>query len=246
MLVLGEELITLEELQEFSQDSFSMNTPCRKGDAVRVLARKDNDVPDVKYCISPPPGYSQDQDNVDLSFADGLSGLGGPAVVTDLDAAGDASALDLLPLGLTWDADIQWNEETRTVSWKPAGNATGYRVLIYRISKVIKEPVKSLDSGGHQLLHSGTLGEESGYLNPMALATYIMAYAESTSLSFPENLDVAGVTTIRITPLWAEAFAGYPIDGAGMLLLLPQQMVSGTVIIYHSHENTYTAKEMIK
>lgn len=187
-LVLGEEIIGFYQYSDFS-NPFSFSVPHRGDDRIRLLSVKYTEMENRHYNISPPPGYSADTSGIDAGFSSG-------STVPD-----------------EWIADIQWDQESQTLSWNGAGNATAY-IAFLSLGKVIKQ--------------------SSDTISPLAeFGSGMFAFVQGTSVTFSESIDLSSVSYIWVYPVWAESFAGILEEYAEIdLLLLPADLLSGTVIFY--------------
>jgi hypothetical protein len=128
-----------------------------------------------------------------------------------------------------WDAGISWDGESQTLNWKKAGNATAYMVHL-SLGKIIK---KTADTS------SGLAVSEIG--------PGMYAFVQGTSVTFPADLNLSSVSTITIHPIWSESFVGFIDEYAGWdFMLLPADLISGTVIFYEGLTARWGLEKIIK
>jgi len=187
-LVLGEEIIGFHQYSDFN-NPFSFQVPHRGDDRIRLLSVKYTEMGDRHYNITPPPGCSASTSGIDAGFSSGST------------------------VPVEWAADIQWDQESQTLSWNEAGNATAY-IAFLSLGKVIKEPAGT----------SSALAE---------FGSGMFAFVQGNSVTFSESIDLSSVSYIWVYPVWAESFAGILEEYAEVdLMLLPADLLSGTVIFY--------------
>jgi hypothetical protein len=204
-LVLGEEIVGLNGMDDF-KNLYTITTPHRSTDRIRIMSVKETEDFNHYFCLCPSPGYSESAGNVALTF----------------------SSQSTVPPD--WDAGMQWDEESQTLSWNAAGNATAYGVYAY-----IGGTLKKLDSAGS---HSGLRA---------LVNDEIFAFVETTSVQFPENIDLSSLSYIQVYPIWTESFVGIMNNYREIsLLLLPADAVSGTAIFYEGLTQTLKIGQIVK
>ena len=91
----------------------------------------------------------------------------------------------------SWDSDLSWDKDSRTLTWNAAGNASMYDIQFNSSSREMSLLIASVDG---------------------------------TSLTVPQDIDIAELSDIYITPTWTQ--------GTGNTALTPWSALSGTTIRY--------------